>query len=225
MAERPRASEWTRTGRRPGSAPRFGTRSALTTSYFLMGTAALQTMFRVSESYSESTARGNRALASVFVILGVGAAPVALLMVTLWLTSLPRCLALQRTMPPGTIVMVSRVTQGYWEALAQLVPPGALGRRIHQASITIDDAGLTVWKGWRHPYPVAQIKLADIVSANFEVATMKGYRFKVVVVTVRNGLSVTEIPFALFTIFGSLGLRAINRAQRKVVLERLRSAI
>ena len=225
MAERPRASEWTRTGRRPGPAPRFGTRSAGATSFVLMGTAALQTVFRVSESYSESIARGNRALASVFIILGVGAAPVALLIVALWLTSLPRSLALQRMMPPDTIVMVNRSMPAYWDALAQLLPPGTLGRRIHQATVTIDDAGVTVWKGWRHPYPVAQIKLADIISANFEIATMKGLRFKVVVVTVRNGLSVTEIPFLFFTIFGSLGFAAINRAQRRVVLERLRSAI
>lgn len=215
-------SEWTRTGRQPSPGPRFGTRSALTTSYVLAGTATLQTIFRVSGSYAESISSGNRALGSVVVIVGIGAAALALLLVAGWITSLPRSLALQRKMPHGTIVMVSRVTQGYWEALAQLVPSEVLGRRVHQASVTIDEAGLTVWKGWRRPYPVAQIKLADIVAADFEVATMKGLRFKVVVVSVRNGLGVTEIPFALFTIFGSLGLRAINRAQRNVILERLR---
>lgn len=98
-------------------------------------------------------------------------------------------------------------------------------RRINLVTVTIDDHGLTVRKGGWHPYPVVQIKLNEIVSADYEIVTTAGLRFKVIVGTVQHGETITEIPFALFTILGGLGGRSISRTKRAIVLTRLRSSI
>lgn len=218
-------SEWTKTGRRPGSVSKYKNRHAPIAGIVFALAAGLQTIVRVSGSYAESIPRGNRALLSVVFILGIAAGLLALIAFAQWIPSFPQSLALRRKIPKTTLVLLTRATPGYWEALRQIDTSGTMGQRINLATVTIDDDGLTVWKGGWHPYPVVQVKLNEIVSADYEIATTAGLRFKVIVVTVQHGETITEIPFALFTILGGLGVRAIGRNKRAIVLTQLRSSI
>lgn len=72
-------SEWTKTGRRPGSVSKYKNRHApIAGSVFALATG-LQTIVRVSSSYAESIPSGNRALLSVVFILGIAAGFLALI--------------------------------------------------------------------------------------------------------------------------------------------------
>jgi hypothetical protein len=223
MVEHRRVSEWTPHGRVPGPAPKFRYQRVALTGVVMTISGIVLTTLRVVSAYAESQSRGNGALISVIVILAAGAILALIVNLIVWVPSIPRSIALRR-MLPGHTILVARIAVGYWEGLARVDSNNRLGRRIQNAGFTLDGETLTIWKGVRRPYPAAQIPLAGLISADWEIATYKGFRSRVVVMGVRYGAGVTEIPFSLCGV-GSFGLVKMGRKSRSVLLKKLGSDI
>ncbi len=193
----------------------------------VLGTAALATLgglgrlaLRVNEAFQESAAEG-RATVQIFGYVAVG---VVLLVVLVWfgvgLPGLVRASVLRRRIPHSSFYAL-RLIPGFWGRLVVVDPEHDPGRRLQNATLSIDGASATIWRGLLRPRVVSVLPLASLSDVKANDAHGLSYRRRILVLAFRLGLVTEELPLAIRTISAFGGWRVSTKTQTRIV-EQLR---
>ena len=172
--------------------------------------------WRVNEAFQWSPAEG-RSMLQIFGYIAVGAIVVVLLVyVGVGVPGLLRASILRRRIPRASFYAL-RLIPGFWGRLIIIDPEHAPGRRLQNATLSLDGTSATIWRGLLRPRIVSVLPLESLISVKANDAYGLSYRRRILVLTFRLGFATEEIPLALRTISSLGGGRVSTKTEARIV--------
>jgi hypothetical protein len=175
----------------------------------------------IVEGFQTSPAEGWSSVATLAYVLGGAALLIVAVMLACWLPALIRIAILTRQLPDATFYLV-RSIPNFWDRLSLVDPTHGIGRRIPNATVSLDSTGVTVWRGVWRPRIIAKLPMHQLVSVETDRSTGIPFKRRIMILTFRLGLVVEELPIAFRRVAG-FGLTRLSATSERRVAERLRS--
>lgn len=178
--------------------------------------------WRVNEAFQESPAEG-RSMLQIFGYIAVGAILLVLLVyVGVGVPGLLRASILRRRISHASFYAL-RLIPGFWGRLVIIDPEHAPGRRLQNATLSLDGTSATIWRGLFRPRVVSVLPLESLISVKANDAYGLSYQRRILVLTFQLGLVTEELPLAIRTMSSFGGCRVSTKSQSRIV-EQLKSA-
>jgi hypothetical protein len=175
-------------------------------------------VWRVREAFQESTSAGNQALEfNGWALLGVGVL-IVIALLSVGCPAVIRVAILRRRFPAATFYSLQLVP-GFWGRLVLIDPERDPGKRLHNATLSLDGTNATIWRGVLRPRVVAILPLARLVMAKSQDAYGLSYQRRILVLTFQLGQATEELPLAIRRVSCIGSWRVSEEAQTRIITQ------
>jgi hypothetical protein len=179
----------------------------------VMSTGVITTVLRISARFQTSNTRGFELLNRLWIVVLAVSVLMLLIFIQAWIS--PALRAVKIASLEGTRAQfVARLTPGLWEALRKVDPAIPSDARGTNINVAIEEEALSFWLGRVKPAIVAKITLRDVSGVALEYGQYKGITYRLMVVAVRSGRDVVEVPIFVAPLW-SIGILPPSEKTRR----------
>jgi hypothetical protein len=195
----------------------------------LLGATALASLggvggvaWRVDEMFQTSPAAGREALQLLCYVVAWFVLLILFAYVGIGIPGLVRVAVLRRRFPHHSFYAL-RLIPGFWGRLVIVDPEHDPGRRLQNATLSLDGTDATIWRGLLRPHVVSVLPLASLANVKANDAYGLSHRRRILVLTFQLGLVTEELPLAIRTMSSFGGWRVSTKTQTGII-EQLKCA-